>query len=334
MSGKQLYASVDEIIEATGLNGAKSLMGFIQKASDYIQREAGYDFLPVIETRTFPGSGEARLIVMDCLRVSAILTIDSDGDTDETLESDDWELTPFNGLWTDGPHTTIRRKDGGTFSSSLRVQVTGVWGLYDVTEELGETVSQDASQTTLTVDDGSNVSVGMVVQVEDEYEFVSGWGSPTTATSELANGVQSTENVLSVDDGSEFNEGEVILLGTEKLRINLINGNDLAVVRGWDETSQQEHNTGDTIKVYRTFTVERGIHGSSAAAHTSKALSRVKAPESVNYLAIEMASLMAQKAKTGFAGQAGSGYGGGNFFLNEFPHQVEDVLKHFPMISF
>jgi hypothetical protein len=84
--------------------------------------------------------------------------------------------------------------------------------------------------------------------------------------------------------------------------------------------------------VYRTFTVSRGVNGTTAAAHSSKAISRYMAPYDVNWLARQMAGLMWKKARSGFAGKVGNQELGEVFYQNEFPEQIKQVRANYRIV--
>jgi hypothetical protein len=114
------------------------------------------------------------------------------------------------------------------------------------------------------------------------------------------------------------------------MKILKVNGNMLAVERGWNGTLAALHANDEGIGVYRTFTVVRGVNGTTAAAHTAKAVEQCVVPESVNYLCRQIAALMRMKALTGFTGVSGNAEGGQGRYYSEFPpNQIKTVLAPF-----
>jgi hypothetical protein len=75
--------------------------------------------------------------------------------------------------------------------------------------------------------------------------------------------------------------------------------------------------------------VERGVNGTTVAAHTDKPLYRYIPPEDVNWLCRQIAGLMHMKAKSNFAGKTGSAETGETFYFNEFPNQVKEIAKNY-----
>ena len=75
---------------------------------------------------------------------------------------------------------------------------------------------------------------------------------------------------LTVANGASFAVDEVILLDSERMRIDDIAGNTLTVERAYDGTVLGAHTTA-TIYAPRALTVTRGVLGTTAATHSSGA---------------------------------------------------------------
>jgi hypothetical protein len=76
-----------------------------------------------------------------------------------------------------------------------------------------------------------------------------------------------------------------------------------------------------------TYTVERGINGTTAVVHSTKAVYRQVVPDDVNYLAREMAALAYKKSLTGYTGRAGDTQMGESWYINEFPQAIKDLRR-------
>lgn len=327
----QIYCTARELNLDIGLDlNETRLLEHILEASATIERRMGY-FIPVTKTLYFDGSSDdgIDLRVPPLLAASAI----SDDDTSLTVTTDYILKNPglqLNALWENGPYIRIERENAGW---SDDVEVTGRWGKYEETASLGETVTQAAADTaTITVANGANLSLGMVLKCEDEQELVTAFSTPTLATStvNMTAGVTTSDDEITVDNGAEFNEGEVIRIGTEKFLITLIAGHVMGVKRGWENTKRATHANDAAIYVYRTYSVERGVNGTTAAAHSSKALYRYVVPRDVRELCKQIAALIKRKADTGYAGKSGGGMDGEVYFYNEFPRtQMAEVESHY-----
>lgn len=77
-----------------------------------------------------------------------------------------------------------------------------------------------------------------------------------------------------------------------------------------------------------SYTVVRGINGTTAAAHLSAAtISRYIPPWDVRYLCQQIAVLMKKKADSGYAGKVGSAELGEVFYHKEFPKEVYQEIR-------
>jgi hypothetical protein len=281
------------------------------------------------ETRTLRGVcayGQATETLNLGKPLLAVTTVKVDG-----VEVTDYTLNPRERCWPNGPYTWLERIAGW---GSL-VEITGQWGYYDELASLGVNASQLINATTLVLTAGNLVSPGMVLQVEDEQQLVTAGNggytspSPTLATSQLAAALDANDEEVLVDDGTEFTEGEVLQIGVEDIQIRKIGGNTLVGSRGWNVTNKVAHLVDSPISVYRTYTVQRAVNGTSAAAHTAADLQRRLPPADVHWLALQIAALMRQKALTAFGGRAGNPDAGETFYINEFPRQIADIQKNY-----
>ncbi len=101
----------------------------------------------------------------------------------------------------------------------------------------------------------------------------------------------------------------------------------ISVARGWENTKKATHADDSKINAYRTYAVTRGVNGTTAAVHASKALSRYEVPDDVKWLAKQIAALMKRKGNAGFAGKSGGGDMGEVFYYNEFPKTQMDRVQ-------
>jgi hypothetical protein len=75
------------------------------------------------------------------------------------------------------------------------------------------------------------------------------------------------------------------------------------------------------------YTVKRGVNGTTAAAHSAKALDKYILPYDVNYLARQISSLMYMKAQAKYAGKTGNVEVGEVFYHDEFPRNVIKQIR-------
>lgn len=76
-------------------------------------------------------------------------------------------------------------------------------------------------------------------------------------------------NVLTSAGASNFAVGEIILIDSERMKINDIAGNNIVVSRAWDGTPLAAHIAGTTIYALRQTIITRGALGTTAAAHSN-----------------------------------------------------------------
>ncbi|MHC1739729.1 MAG: hypothetical protein AB9897_01315 [Anaerolineaceae bacterium] len=321
-----MYCTLGEVIADMNLRGdASGLLDRIRAASVTIEREIG-TFIPVLEARSFRARNQATLVI------DPILSVDK-------VEVDDVEITtytllPERPLWMHGPAVMLRLST--CWHSS--VLITGSWGKYNELGAVMDSLSLAIDDTTIVMDDASLLDVGMVLLVEDEQlAITAGHGSigcpaPSLATSKLSGAVIETEEILTVDDGTEFHKGEVLAIDHEDVLIVRISGDDLTVERGWNNTPTEGHADEAIISVYRTFAVDRGVNGTTAATHDAAAVERYLIPADINWLCRQIAGLMLMKARSGFQGRVGSAETGDAMYFSEFPpSQIRQITNHYSM---
>lgn len=326
MTNAQIYCTLDELIADLSLNGDEpGLFSRIQTASRFINRRFK-NFIPVLATKLFQDQGGGR-----DLRVDPLLQVNQVLNNGFEIIAANYELHPLNRCWENGPYTRIYSEYAGWDDDDIRV--TGLWGKWLQPEGLGIDVTQLVNATTIAVTDGSMLSIGLVLSLEDEQQLVTGLGSPTVITAQLAADITNADEEIIIDDGTEVHEGEVIQISTEKMQVRMIAGNTLVVARGWSGTTRQAHAENAAVSVYRTFTVERGVNGTVAAAHDNQVLSRYVPPEDINWLCRQIAGLMHMKAKSNFAGKVGNAEMGETFYFNEFPSQVKEISRNYRIVQ-
>lgn len=333
-----LYSTLAELVhdlELPGIAAANETKTLerIRAASTWLTQKAGR-FLPVTETRRYDGRDPKVLWVDPLLAVTSIT------DDTTTLASTDYLLYPRSRHWDNGPYSRVEiDPDASALTSWTHeadiVAIAGRWGKYDESVDTGATVANATklaqAGTALQVGNGSLISPGMVLLIGTEQLLVEKTGARTAATSKLNGALDDTDTEATVDNGAEFSVGEVIRIDREDLRVEAIDTNVLTLTRKWNETEGAAHVDDSAISVYRTYTVKRGINGTTDADHLNGvAISRYVAPWDVNWLVRQIAGLMYKKAKSGFAGKSASAELGEIFYLKEFPKdEVQQVLRSY-----
>lgn len=190
-------------------------------------------------------------------------------------------------------------QSGDTWQDSI--VLTGLWGYRDTTTSVGTlSGSINASATTLTLA-ASTAGVGDVLKIGSEYLVVRDLSSATTGqTLQTPLTASNANTAVAVTTGSAFTAGDVITLDAERMLILDVAGNTLIVKRGWDGTVLAAH-TGSTIYAPRSYTVDRGACGSTAASHTDGVtVYRHVVPSAVEALTLAEASWIYQGHASGW----------------------------------
>jgi hypothetical protein len=301
----------------------------IHEASRAIQGMLG-TFIPIQETRKI--IAEYAMDAEKPLKLPALLDAQTVKLNGAVLT--DYRLQPANRHWTHGPFSMLQRDCG--FERGDEIEITGLWGLYSETVDLDLSINQPTdTEKTLVTTNGGLISLGMILQLENEQELVvSGKGSknspaPIKAVSLLDGDLSDipSEQLLKVDNGAEFFEGEVLRINSEDLHIERISGNELTVIRGWNDSLVKTHADNSEIYIYRTFGVVRGVNGTTAAAHINVYPKRYKVPDDLNWLCRQITGLMIMKAKSGFQGRTGNADSGESMYFSEFPTNQIKLIK-------
>lgn len=192
----------------------------------------------------------------------------------------------FWGPWDmDAPPYTfleLDRSQGYSFGQGSTpqqdVSIAGTFGYWTKTESRGTLVSNvNSSVTTLQGTDGSinsGLGVGDILLIDTERMLISNKGTVSASDTLQGSGCTTksvADDILSVTNGTAWNIGEQVLVDSERMYIRDIAGNTLLVRRAWGGTTLATHNTGATLYVYRSFTVQRGALGTIAASHNANA---------------------------------------------------------------
>jgi hypothetical protein len=143
----------------------------------------------------------------------------------------------------------------------------------------------------------------------DDVTITGQWGKYLLAESLGITGTHSgtTDTTLTISAASaEVSPGRILLIGSELVAVQ-------------------------AKLTSLTYTVERGINGTTAAAHASAAVYAQRVPDDVNYLAREMAALAYKKAQTGYTGRGGNEAVGESWYINEFPQALKDLRKQYTL---
>lgn len=335
----QLFCTVSDIAadkNSPGVDEARTYQA-IREASDFLQKEIGW-FIPVTLTRRFDGMGREMLIIPPLLSITSLVN------GSVSLSSSDYILKPDYGYWANGPYGTLLvNPDSSTLlaweDDIDGVAITGRWGLFSrsasISATVADTTQQSDSQTTLKVSDGARVSPGMLLLIGSEQELVTGWSSPTENVTTVTEAVTASADQLTLADASLVNVGEIIRIDFEQMRVTdrRTSTNMVSVIRGWNGTGRVTHADNAPVDAYRTVTVERGVNGTTAAAHANgAAISRYYAPDDIQFLCRQIATLMINKAQGGYQGRTGDPELGVVYYHDAFPrYELEQIKQRYAL---
>jgi hypothetical protein len=296
-------------------------MGHIREASRLIEEAFHAPFIPYAEIKHFDGSGERMLkLTTPLLEITGTIM-----NWTTALTSADYLPTPCDRMWPNGPYTCFETaplaphmavwlefKDG--------VVVPGLWGLSEEIIDTGVTVQnttkQAAADKTLLVADGSKLSAGMVLFLDSlEQELITATGAPTAGVTTLSQAMGVADDVLTPANVAAANVGEMIRVDFEKMKIVDINTTQWSVYRNWNKTKAAAHLAAANVDVYRTFTVSRGVNGTTPADHLNGVeIFRYVPPADIGLLAKACAALAKKLADSQYAGRTGDAQLGQVFY--------------------
>lgn len=210
--------------------------------------------------------------------------------------------------------SVIISQDSGhllTFTSGAgeaSLALAGVWCGCVVTERtnatwlLGSSPDADDQQVTL----NAPLGVGNIVRIGSERMQITGksWadsGQDATLTA------SASAQTIAVSDGDAFFTGEELLIDAERVLIQDIAGDNLVVKRAVGGSVLASHSSASVFYA-RSFTVERGVLGTSAGSHTSgAALAVYQPPPLVEQLTVAYALDQRAQETSAYARTVGTG---------------------------
>ena len=189
------------VLNITGTTYDTSLRQVLETASRLIDQYCNRHFYVLVATRKYDGDGGTELLVPDLISVTILKT---DDDLDRTFEAtwaaSDYLLYHTNAdptkLWG-RPYTSIHvDTDAGAedvFTKGMQtVQIDGKWGYREVTEDsdadINEGAQSSATDTTLTVTDGSKFAVGQTILIDSEQLYITAISTNDLTVSRGLNG--------------------------------------------------------------------------------------------------------------------------------------------------
>ncbi|MFF3511535.1 hypothetical protein [Streptomyces sp. NPDC002573] len=276
------YATREDIMGALDVKETTRNRRYIDQALESASRSVDSlchrRFHPVLGTRYFdwparPAGGYTPWILR--LDDSELISVDTLSSGGRVITSDDYNLEPNR---TGPPYSRVEIKlstnaaYGGGSTYQRDVTITGLWG-YRLTESTAGALaaSVDGTQTTINIDGPTSaaVGVGSVLRVDSERLIVTERRQLSTGQTGTLGGGKSDVS-LPVLNGAAYAVDEVLLLDSERVRVDDIAGNTLTLERAYDGTVLAAH-TAATIYAPRTLVVTRGALGTTAATHATSA---------------------------------------------------------------
>lgn len=173
-------------IAVTATGDDAILKDAIEAASGMIDNMTSKQFRVYTETLEFKAEAGGHLDIPALLSITTLKT-DDDGDRtyENTWASTDYDLLPYNAAQFGEPYTRLETTPDGNYSFptvSKGVELDAKWGYRETLERATSLVDDadvTASDTTLTVDAGTDFEVGETILIDSEQMYI------TTIASEL-----------------------------------------------------------------------------------------------------------------------------------------------------
>jgi len=312
-SREQVKAALD--VAETARNNAQ-VDRAIGSGAEAIDALTHRRFYPWTGTRYFPWPNDQRArpwrLWLDADELISVTALVAGG---VTIPPTDYFLEPANS----GPpytHVEIDLASSSAFAPGATYQraiaITGVYGHSADEEPVGTlTTSLAASQsaTATATWTTARIGVGDILRIDSERVVV------TAKT--MVDSAQNTGNALAasagdvmvqVTDGTAFAVEQVLLVGSERMLVVDVAGNNLTVERAWDGTVLAAHGSGADIFALTGVELDRGQLGTTLAAHSNgAAVSRHLVPSLVRDLNVAEAINQLQQETSGYARVIGEG---------------------------
>ena len=180
---------------ASGIGDDDEMFQLLVAVSEWVDGYCNRHFYSRQQTLKFDGDGSTRLLIPDLIAIDAIKEdTTSDKTFDATWAANDYWLEPYNAEPTQHwgrPYTLIRVREKGDrdvfTKGEQHFQIAGRWG-YREFKEHSATHLNDASMTTVTVDDGTQFQIGMTILIGSEQMLITGIATNNLRCTRAING--------------------------------------------------------------------------------------------------------------------------------------------------
>lgn len=261
--------AIDDAIE----QGARDVEGLCHRET----------FAPILATKSFDypsqtGRPPSYRLWLSPYSLLSATTVTSGGGT-TTLTTQQYSLEPNA---SGPPYNRIEINLGGTgtFASGNTFQraiaITGLWGAArdrrTTVGALAGTLAASATATANLTWTTARFGVGDILIIDSERMVIrertftdSGQNTAGALTDSAA------DVSVPVADGTGFTVEEIILIGSERMRVVDIVANTLTVKRAWDGSQLATHTTNADVYALTGVELERATCGTTLAAHASLA---------------------------------------------------------------
>ena len=205
--------------------------------------------------------------------------------------------------------------EGGAQTSQQSFEATGLWSATAETVAASVVAVNsitDAIGTSIHVKDGGKVGVGDTLLIESEQVFISGRDDVdllVNLSGALTADETDTNVGLSGAPVDPVNVGEVLRIGTERMRVTAVNTTtSFEVERMYDGTTLAAHDNAVDIFMRRTYTMVRGVNGTTAASHADDTVfTRYVAPPLIEEVVLAEVLQLFHRQESGFTQRVGAG---------------------------
>lgn len=277
------YATRGKVKDAAGITGATNdarIDEAIEAASRDVDALTRTWFIPKTQTRKYDFSRPQltnRTLLLDAHLLSVTTLKDKAGGRTLT-ENTDFRLMPRQDSppyhWIEKLVSSSSEFESGSESLEDAFEIAGSWGYSDDTEAAGNLNGAIAATTAtaLSLTRGDKADVGDTLLIGTEQVFLSARGDEDlnvnthgTTGAMTASTTDKTVTLASAPTDA-VRVGEVLRIGSEQMLVEAINSTtSFEVKRAHDGTTLAAHSTGDDVYVQRSYTMQRGVNGTTAA---------------------------------------------------------------------
>lgn len=309
-----LYATTADVRDGLDITEASyadpQILRALGAATESVYGIVKRRFHPEVTTKKFdwptPQTAETWrvwLYASDLWRLDSLTSGGTPIPTTDVILEPQWEGPPYTSLQIRlSGHSSLQA--GSTWQQA--VEIAGMWGyLGEIDPTTTLTTALTAGATTITAATSTGISAGATLTIDSEILAVTGRSSALAGTS-LTGTVDADESdvLLAVTDTGAVTPGELITIDAERMQVvDVTTG--LVVRRAVQGSVLTSHTTGTAVYADRSWTVARGMGGTTPAAHApSSVVSRVRAPQLVEAYTVAAALRTLQGQRSGYTTMA------------------------------